>query len=434
MPGCSRSSAFSTSATVAPRARARASARELGERRAKPHRRHASILDRITSKTTNGRETHRHRSTARPRTRSRRAPACSEELAPLGTPRPPPCARVLRELVRITGLSPICQTTACERVLAHRRLVVAGYDVGLTGSDRGLPTSAQAVSARARSTRSTILGTRLAEIRAERSPSLVVRRRSARSDLERRDDALFSVAVERRVRSVCTSMNSSPSPYLVTRLQSIQRGTRSTSSCSTFTHSTGPMPPGSRRSPAPRRARREPAAFLLPDHGRVQALLDRRPDGEGGSEVVALDGEVRAVADPDLVDLGEELVRRVACEDVRSAGLDADADEREETLVRPGGRSLELVVAELDADLLVRPRRMRLGEGHRHVEVRDTGVEARVEDRDVEQRDRPRSGRRRHASRRISASTASLLDASIPWALKRLSSSCRASSAGRAGS
>ena len=40
-------------------------------------------------------------------------------------------------------------------------------------------------------------------------------------------------------------MNSSPSPYLnVTRLQSIHRGTSSTSSCSTLTHSTGPIPSG----------------------------------------------------------------------------------------------------------------------------------------------------------------------------------------------
>ena len=40
-------------------------------------------------------------------------------------------------------------------------------------------------------------------------------------------------------------MNSSPSPYLnVARLASTQRGIRSTSSCSTFTHSTGPMPSG----------------------------------------------------------------------------------------------------------------------------------------------------------------------------------------------
>ena len=40
-------------------------------------------------------------------------------------------------------------------------------------------------------------------------------------------------------------MNSSPRPYLnVTRLGSSHRGTRSTSSCSTFTHSTGPIPAG----------------------------------------------------------------------------------------------------------------------------------------------------------------------------------------------
>ena len=40
-------------------------------------------------------------------------------------------------------------------------------------------------------------------------------------------------------------MNSSPRPYLnVARLQSTQRGMRRTSSCSTLTHSTGPMPSG----------------------------------------------------------------------------------------------------------------------------------------------------------------------------------------------
>ena len=49
--------------------------------------------------------------------------------------------------------------------------------------------------------------------------------------------------------SVCSTlrmlMNSSPRPYLnVARLQSTQRGMRSTSSCSTFTHSTGPIPSG----------------------------------------------------------------------------------------------------------------------------------------------------------------------------------------------
>src|SRR5207247_5545114 len=42
-----------------------------------------------------------------------------------------------------------------------------------------------------------------------------------------------------------TPMNSSPSPYLkVTRRHSISRGTSTTSSCSTFTHSIGPIPSG----------------------------------------------------------------------------------------------------------------------------------------------------------------------------------------------
>ena len=40
-------------------------------------------------------------------------------------------------------------------------------------------------------------------------------------------------------------MNSRPSPYLnVTRPQSISRGISTTSSCSTLTHSIGPMPSG----------------------------------------------------------------------------------------------------------------------------------------------------------------------------------------------
>ena len=40
-------------------------------------------------------------------------------------------------------------------------------------------------------------------------------------------------------------MNSSPRPYLnVTRFAFTQRGMRRTSSCSTLTHSTGPIPSG----------------------------------------------------------------------------------------------------------------------------------------------------------------------------------------------
>ena len=127
-------------------------------------------------------------------------------------------------------------------------------------------------------------------------------------------------------------MNSSPSPYLnVTRLQSTQRGMSSTSSCSTFTHSTGPMPSGKSNTSGS-----ENGSVVYQPRSRSQitggfeALLDRRPDGEGRRELVALDDDVRAVADAGLVDLREQVVGRVAGEDVREAGLDADADEREQ--------------------------------------------------------------------------------------------------------
>ena len=103
-----------------------------------------------------------------------------------------------------------------------------------------------------------------------------------------------------------------------------------------------------------------------------------------GREVVAVDDEVRPVADADLVDLGEELVGRMPCEDVGRAGLDADPDERQEARVLPRLSALELVVAELHARQLVRPLGVRLGERHRHVEIRHPRVEARVEDRLVE--------------------------------------------------
>ena len=114
---------------------------------------------------------------------------------------------------------------------------------------------------------------------------------------------------------------------------------------------------------------RVPAAALLPDHGRVQALLDGRPDREGRRELVAVDDEVGAVAHADLVDLREELVRGVACEDVGGAGLDADADECEQPRLLPRRALRELLVAELHVRLLVRVLRMGLRERHRHVEV-----------------------------------------------------------------
>ena len=123
-------------------------------------------------------------------------------------------------------------------------------------------------------------------------------------------------------------MNSSPSPYLnVTRLQSITaRHEQHLLVLDVHALDRADALREVEHLGLGERLGREPAAALLPDHRRVEALLDRRPDRERRREVVALDDEVGAVADPDLVDLREQLVGGVAREHVGRAGLDADPD------------------------------------------------------------------------------------------------------------
>ena len=60
----------------------------------------------------------------------------------------------------------------------------------------------------------------------------------------------------------------------------------------------------------------EPSALTLIDDGRVEALLDRRPDAERGGEGEAVDHKVAAVAYADLVDPGKEMVRCVSGDDI----------------------------------------------------------------------------------------------------------------------
>ena len=129
-----------------------------------------------------------------------------------------------------------------------------------------------------------------------------------------------------------------------------------------------------------------PALALLVDDRRVQALLDRRPDRERRREVVPGDDEVRPVAHAQLVDLVEQLVLRVAGEDVRQARLHPDADERQAPGILPLLLLGELCVAEFDAHLFVGAFRMPLRQAHRHVEVRRAGREGAVEDRHDEPR------------------------------------------------
>ena len=94
----------------------------------------------------------------------------------------------------------------------------------------------------------------------------------------------------------------------------------------------------------------QPRPFSQID-GRVQALLDRGPDREGRAELIAVDNEVGAVPDADLVYGAEKLVSGVASEHVGESWLDADAGQRQQATLFPFRGELELLVAELDAGL-----------------------------------------------------------------------------------
>ena len=217
-------------------------------------------------------------------------------------------------------------------VLAHRPLVVD--DVVEVGAPR-LPVLAGARDVRAGAGAAASSGRRA-------SPGSAAPRR--RRPAARPSRPRTSTGAVESSPSLCsafsTPMNSSPRPYLnVTRRQSTQRGTSTTSSCSTLTHSIGPMPSGkSKISGSENGSVVNQPALALPDERRVEALLDRRPDRERRREVVPGDDEIGAVANAHLVDLREEPVGGVAGEDVREAGLDADPDEREQPRLLPPRR------------------------------------------------------------------------------------------------
>ena len=134
-------------------------------------------------------------------------------------------------------------------------------------------------------------------------------------------------------------MNSSPRPYLkVARLQSTQRGMRSTSSCSTLTHSTGPMPSGKSKTSGSENGAvvcHSPSCQITGGFRHSSIVVQIENDG---AKLVAARRyhEVGAVAGAELVDLAEEVVGGVPREHVGEAGLDADADQRQP----PGGLPL----------------------------------------------------------------------------------------------
>ena len=131
---------------------------------------------------------------------------------------------------------------------------------------------------------------------------------------------------------------------------------------------------------------REPPTLAFVDHRRVEALLDRRPDRERRREVVAVDDEVGAVADPDLDDRREQLVGGVARRDVGETRLHAHPDERHQLPVLPHRVLGELAVTEPDPAFLVGACRVRLRQVHRHVDVVASRLERAFEDRRIQAR------------------------------------------------
>jgi hypothetical protein len=105
--------------------------------------------------------------------------------------------------------------------------------------------------------------------------------------------------------------------------------------------------------------RRVPAPALFPDDRRVEAFLDGRPDRERRSEVVALNDEVRSIADADLLDIREELVGGIPGEHVRQPRLYPDSEQGESARRLPLAGPGELLITELDATLCVRPLGVR---------------------------------------------------------------------------
>jgi hypothetical protein len=112
-----------------------------------------------------------------------------------------------------------------------------------------------------------------------------------------------------------------------------------------------------------------PALLSLPDKRRVGAFLERVENGKGRRELRPLHGQCRPIADPDLVDLVEQVLRRVPGEDIRDARIHPHAQDGQQSSLLPSGGLAELVGAHVGS-------RIR----HCHVEVCATGFERGFED------------------------------------------------------
>jgi hypothetical protein len=128
------------------------------------------------------------------------------------------------------------------------------------------------------------------------------------------------------------------------------------------------------------------ASLLLPHQRGVEALLDRRPDGEHRRERNALDPQVAARPDVDVVDLVEQVLGRVRDEHLHETRTDADSEECEPVALAPRGIHRELLVTQHATRRVVRVRRVGLGHADGGVHVVGTGGERAEEHRHHEAR------------------------------------------------
>ena len=182
-------------------------------------------------------------------------------------------------------------------------------------------------------------------------------------------------------------MKSSPSAYLNVALRvSIQRGTSSTSSCSTLTHSTGPMPSGNGNDSGP-----------LNGSVVCQSPFSQMTGGFRHSSIVVQMLNTGAKAKPGI-SRSPPSRTWTSCTSSKScfAACAAKTSVRPGSIPIPTSASLparlprlvhrELLVAELHARQLERPIGVRLRKAAGHVHVVRIGLEGAGEDRHHELR------------------------------------------------
>ena len=128
----------------------------------------------------------------------------------------------------------------------------------------------------------------------------------------------------------------------------------------------------------------EPTLVLLPDHGRVEAFLNRGPDAERGSKdfvaFVVPHNQIRAITGAQLINRTKQVVLRIAGKDIGHSWFHANTDQSEAVGLLPVPCGSELLVTELYTGFGIRVGGVGQGQGHRHVKVVSIGGERASKD------------------------------------------------------